>query len=201
MPPVCYKPDCKSICLELEDCGDLNFKQYPIRTKLELWERKNRAENTMVKKEKENTDSMYSSWKGKISKSWREILKKGQPAVRQENSINIMQERASKEMSRIFQENRKRKVWNIGTGNCIFAVERAVCIPELKRNHYQKSKSTWVWGKNEKAWCLATTNISPHKTPRILIRENRADPQPYFLPHIQPTNYWEFQQPELTVTF
>lgn len=144
MPTVCYKPDCKSMCLELVDYTDFNFKQCPMRTKLELWERKNGAENRMVKKEKENTDSLYSSWKGRISKSWREILKKGQPAVRQENSTNIMQERASKEMSRTFQENRKRKVWNTGTRNCIFAVERAVCIPEIKRKHYQKSKSTWA---------------------------------------------------------
>jgi len=38
--------------LELVDYADFNFKQFPLRTTLKLWE-KNGAEDRMVKKEKE----------------------------------------------------------------------------------------------------------------------------------------------------
>jgi len=57
-----------------------------------------------------------------------------------------------------------------------------------------KDKSTMFYNYDDKK----PKCVSPHKTPRIPIRDNWADPQSYFLPYIQPTNCREFQQLELT---
>lgn len=186
--------------LELVDYADFNFKQFPLKTTLKLWERKKWSRRQNGEERKGKTDLLYSSWKGRISRSWRSILKKGQSAARQENSINIMQERASKEMSRTFQENRKRKVWNTGTRNCTSAVEGSLHSRNKKQSTIRNQRAPGYKEKMKKHNVLQQ-QTSPHKTPRILIRENRADPQSYFLPHIQPTNCWEFKKPELTVTF
>lgn len=72
-------------------------------------------------------------------------------------------------------------------------------LPESKEclGVRSKDKSTMLYNYNNKN----TQTYSPHKSPRILIRENRADPESSFLSYIQPTNCREFQQFELTVTF
>jgi len=52
-----------------------------------------------------------------------------------------MQERASKEISRTFQENRKRKVWNTGTRNCTSAVEGSLHSRNKKQSTIRNQRA------------------------------------------------------------
>lgn len=69
----------------------------------------------------------------------------------------------SEETSRNLQEITEGKVQSAGTTSDAFAIERTVCITEIKMRHQQKAESAWVLEAKTKAQCYTTTTTKPPK--------------------------------------